>query len=424
MFCCCLYLVLRLVQSLPKFSTPSKSFWVGEGFITVKRTEGLRLSPWNQEGPFPPHGFLAFWEASNFRDPHLWPAEASLSGESPGFPSDSESGYGLKDSPGWRGKHVGVHVSGLVGANPWKHIAGTPFCIGASGCPGLSCWAGAGSLGGKRYPNHLRIRSSRAARPDTSGSLSQVGTKSESNPRLGVESLSQKRNGRPSKGGNAHGRFSSAQCCSLHSPHSHLYPHTHTIRWLWFERTQKRPHSLVSPPTPDPGESPELPGIWAPAQQPLRAVPAAGHGVRDRHKHAASASHRDDPGCSLGVRKQMPDSFSHELGERALRDLFFHKSFRSASWRGGQLRDERAPSAAGRVGNCSRRAPARWARSPPGLRGRRWGKAPRWREGCNFVWGPSSSVSLLGHGLFISTRSPSPGCSFDSNQIHLRPCPK
>ncbi|XDA88020.1 hypothetical protein R6Z07F_017685 [Ovis aries] len=91
----------------------------------------------------------------------------------------------------------------------------------------------------------------------------------------------------------------------------------------------------------------------------LCASGGPGHGVRDRHKHAASASHRDDPGCSLGVWKQMPDSFSHELGELALRDLFFRKSFRSASRRGGQLRDERAPSAAGRVGNYSRRARAR-----------------------------------------------------------------
>ncbi|KAI4530712.1 hypothetical protein MG293_019601 [Ovis ammon polii] len=47
----------------------------------------------------------------------------------------------------------------------------------------------------------------------------------------------------------------------------------------------------------------------------LCASGGPGRGVRDRHKHAASASHRDDPGCSLGVWKQMPDSFSHELGK-------------------------------------------------------------------------------------------------------------
>ena len=213
------------------------------------------------------------------------------------------------------------------------------------------------------------------------------------------------------------------------APFTHLTPtstYTHTIRWLWFERTQKRPHSLLSPPTPAPRRMPGAAWKLSPcaATSALCASGGPGHGVRDRHKHAASASHRDDPGCSLGVRKQMPDSFSHELGELALRDLFFRKSFRSASRRGGQLRDERAPSAAGRVGNYSRRARARWARSPPGQSCRQWGRAPRWREGCNFVWGPSSSVSLLGHRLFISTRSPGPGCSFDSNQIHLRPCPK
>lgn len=153
-----------MVQSLPSSELP---FGLEERFITVKRTEGLGLSPWNQEGPFPPHSFVAFWEASDFRDPYLWPAEVSLSGKSPGFPSDSESGYWVRGSPGWSGKHIGVHVSGRVGANPSKHKAGTPFWAGASGYPGLSCWAGAASLEGRRYLNHLRIRLSHAPQDPT-----------------------------------------------------------------------------------------------------------------------------------------------------------------------------------------------------------------------------------------------------------------
>lgn len=104
----------------------------------------------------------------------MGPAEVSLSGESPGFPSDSEPKGWVRGSPGWSETHrrpvfqvqeqtrQSTKRNSLSGQEPrvsWPQLL-----------------AGAASLKeGDTQPFTDQI--AHAARPDTSGSLSQVGTK-------------------------------------------------------------------------------------------------------------------------------------------------------------------------------------------------------------------------------------------------------